>query len=63
MKLPFGVPCFLDASHIEGNIKTAQNDDKKGINNTPIEKLSYYWYGVQFGFFAIFVLVFVHFLF
>ena len=27
---------------------------KKGINNTAIEKLSYYWSGVQFGFFAIF---------
>ena len=35
---------------------------KKGTNNTAIEKLSYYWSGVQFGFFAIFVLVFVYWL-
>ena len=33
---------------------------KKGINNTAIEKLSYYWSGVQFGFFAIFFLVYVY---
>ena len=47
--------------HIEWNIKNGSKRWwKKDINNTAIEKLSYYWSGVQFGFFAIFVLVFVY---
>ena len=35
--------------------KTAQTDDKKGINSTAIEKLSHYWNGVQFLFWYLFI--------
>ena len=35
--------------------KTAQTDDKKGINNTATEKLSHYWNGVQFSLWYLFI--------
>ena len=43
--------------------KTAQTDDKKGINNTAIEKFSHYWNVAQFLFWYFFIYSFFFFFF